>query len=125
MLSDNEAMATVAVRDMAAARQFYGGTLGLPEAGEMGESVQTYRSGSSTIVVYASEFAGTNEATSITGGVGDAIDAIVERLRDAGVVFEHYEMDGMRVEGDLHVAGEFKAAWFRDPDGNILHLNNA
>ena len=45
-------------------------------------------------------------------------------LKAEGVPFEHYETAGLRRDGDVHVAGEFKAAWFKDPDGNILHINN-
>jgi hypothetical protein len=33
-------------------------------------------------------------------------------------------MLGMQLEGDIHVAGEMKVAWFKDPDGNILNLIN-
>jgi hypothetical protein len=40
------------------------------------------------------------------------------------VPFEHYDMPGGRREGDIHIFGDFKAAWFKDPDGNILHINN-
>jgi hypothetical protein len=38
--------------------------------------------------------------------------------------FEHYDMPGGRREGDVHIFGTFKAAWFKDPDGNTLHINN-
>ena len=125
MLSDREAMATVAVKDFKAAKRFYGQTLGLEERESDDESgVATYRSGTSSIVVYRSEFAGTNRATSVTWGVGDELDAIVSTLRDRGVRFEHYDLPGMTRKGDVHVAGGFKAAWFSDPEGNILHVNN-
>lgn len=123
MLRDRDAMATVAVTDLAAAKDFYGSTLGLEATGEDMGGVVTYRSGGSTIVVYESEFAGTNRATSVTWGVGDELDEIVRRLTDAGVAFEHYDMPGER-EGNVHIMGGFKAAWFTDPDGNILHVNN-
>ena len=55
-------------------------------------------------------------------GVGGEIEPIVEYLRSRGVSFEHYE--GMDLRGDIHVAGDFKMVWFKDPDGNILHLNS-
>jgi hypothetical protein len=42
----------------------------------------------------------------------------------AGVTFERYDMQGARHDGDIHVFGDFKAAWFKDPDGNILHVNS-
>jgi hypothetical protein len=42
----------------------------------------------------------------------------------AGVTFERYDMQGARHDGAIHVFGDFKAAWFKDPDGNILHVNS-
>ena len=32
-------------------------------------------------------------------------------------------MPGMKLKGDVHVADGMKVAWFKDPDGNILHIN--
>ncbi len=74
MLGDKDAMAKVAVKDFAAAKAFYGDTLGL-EATETdnGTGVAVYRSGGTSIVVYRSEYAGTNRATSVTWGVGDEV----------------------------------------------------
>jgi hypothetical protein len=40
------------------------------------------------------------------------------------VAFERYDIPGARHEGDMHVFGTFKAAWLKDPDGNILHINS-
>jgi len=65
-LATRNALATVAVKDLAHARAFYEGTLGLePVEGDEG-GVQGYRAGTSTIIVYESAFAGTNQATSVT-----------------------------------------------------------
>ena len=52
------------------------------------------------------------------------MEKIVQDLKSKSVSFEHYNMQGLDLHGDIHVAGTFKAAWFRDPDGNILHINN-
>ncbi len=125
MLHDYEAMATVAVSDLDRAREFYGGSLGFEEADDTPpeKGVALYRSGGSRLLVYQSEFAGTNRATSVTWGVGEEFDSIITALQKAGVPFEHYDL-GMQRKGDVHFAGDFKAAWFRDPDGNILHINN-
>jgi len=123
MLAEKDAMATIAVKDLAAARKFYQQKLGFSPIG-IETGVVTLRSGNSTIVVYESKFGGTNKATSATWGVGNELDSIVRNLKKAGVPFEHYDLPGLRREGDVHVAGEFKAAWFKDPDGNILHINN-
>jgi len=121
MLNEKNAMATIAVRDAKAARRFYEGILGLKI--DSGNSM-LYRSGASTLVIYESEYAATNQATSATWGVGGELDAIVADLKAKGVTFEHYEMPDMTLEGDVHVMGEFKAVWLKDPDGNILHINN-
>ena len=124
MLSDHEAMATVGVSDLERARRFYGERLGLRAADDGAqEGVALFRSGRARIVVYESQFAGTNQATSVTWGVGADFDAIVASLQKADVPFEHYDL-GMERDGDVHRAGDFRAAWFRDPDGNILHINN-
>ena len=46
----------------------------------------------------------------------------MQALKAKGVTFEHYDMPGMTREGDVHVGGKMKAAWFKDPDGNIHAL---
>ena len=33
-------------------------------------------------------------------------------------------MPALELKGDIHVAGDMKMVWFKDPDGNILHLHN-
>src|SRR5690242_19875136 len=124
MLADTSAMATIAVKNLDAAKKFYGTTLGLKQSSEMDGEGAIYKSGNSTIVVYKSDFAGTNKATSATWGVGEELETIVKDLKNRSVVFEHYDMPGLTHQGDLHVSGGFKGAWFKDPDGNILHINN-
>lgn len=123
MLKNTDAIATVGVRDLAAAREFYGNVLGLEEAGNADcPDVLTFRSGNSRIFVYKSDYAGTNQATSITWDVGDNIGEIVAALKAKGARFEHYDMEGMRLEGDIHVGGGMRTAWLKDPDGNILNI---
>jgi catechol 2,3-dioxygenase-like lactoylglutathione lyase family enzyme len=123
MLEDKAVAATLAVSDLSRARQFYEQTLGL-EAVEENPGAVTYRAGPSFLLVYPSEFAGTNQATGATWGVGDDFDAVVEDLRRNGVTFEQYDLPDATREGDIHVMGEIRAAWFKDPDGNILSLVN-
>jgi hypothetical protein len=125
MLTENDAMATIAVRNMAAARNFYEGKLHFKRSGGNEQGVATYKSGNSTVVVYESQYAGTNKATSATWSVGEELETVVHSLKAAGVEFEHYDLPGAHREGDIHVFGNFKAAWFKDPDGNILHVNSA
>src|SRR6185369_15301580 len=124
MLKDTNVVATVAVKDLAAARRFYVDKLGLAATDSAEPSVMGLRSGSSTLMVYESQYAGTNKATAATWSVGKEIEGIVQALKARGVSFEHYELPGAALQGDIHVAGDMKAAWFKDPDGNILCLAN-
>jgi hypothetical protein len=57
--------------------------------------------------------------------VVEEIEDIVNALKRRGVSFEHYDLPNMSRQGDLHVAGDVKAAWFKDPDGNIFSLVTA
>jgi catechol 2,3-dioxygenase-like lactoylglutathione lyase family enzyme len=121
MLGDNDAIATIPVKDIDTARQFYEGTLGLMTGPSREEGVLTCKSGTSSVLVYESQYAGTNEATAATWAVDD-VDGTVQALKQKGVTFEHYDLPNTRLQGDVHVSGSMKAAWFKDPDGNILAL---
>ena len=124
MLGDNDAATMIAVKDLERAKRFYEDKLGLRRVGAVDGEVLVYASGSSKINVYRSEFAGTNRATAMVWTVGDALDGLVRELDGKGVAFEHYDMPGMTVEGHVHVAGGLRVAWFKDPDGNILSVQN-
>jgi predicted enzyme related to lactoylglutathione lyase len=122
MLADTDAIATIAVKDLAIAKKFYEFTLGLmpKPSGQETEALE-YGSGNSRIFVYRSQYAGTNKATAVHWVVDD-IEEVVRTLKAKGVAFEHYDMPGLTLKGDIHVAGKMKVAWFKDPDGNILAL---
>jgi catechol 2,3-dioxygenase-like lactoylglutathione lyase family enzyme len=122
MLGDKDAAANIAVKNLEIAKKFYEDTLGLSQAGAEGEEVIIFKSGNSIINVYLSQYAGTNKATAVTWVVGQDLNNLVQQLKAKGVVFEHYDMPGVTREGDLHVAGDMKVAWFKDPDGNILNI---
>lgn len=121
ILRASDASATLAVRDLRVARRFYEGTLGLSVAAVPSDDAICFRTGSTLLVVYRSRYFGTNQATNVTWRVGD-IEAVVRELRARGVAFERYPMPGMRLKGDIHVADHMKAAWFMDPDGNVLSI---
>jgi catechol 2,3-dioxygenase-like lactoylglutathione lyase family enzyme len=121
MLSDKDAVANVAVKNLDAAKKFYEGTLGLKQVHDEGGELLVYKSGNTVLNVYVSRFAGTNKATAVTWSV-DKIEDEVRALKNKGVTFEHYEMPGLKLQGDIHVGGDMKVAWFKDPDGNIMNL---
>ncbi len=125
MLNDSNAVPTIAVRDIEEAKAFYEDVLGLTVQEEMPKArLVVYRSGNGAVQVYETENAGSNQATYVSWEVND-IEDIAAALKEKGVQFEHYpDMPETKLEGDVHVWEGEKAAWFRDPDGNILHINN-
>lgn len=123
MLRDTDAIATLGVKDLGEAARFYEGTLGLSRAGAEDGEVIVFASGDTKINVYRSSFAGTNQATALTWAVDD-VDDVVRTLKGKGVKFEHYDLPRTRREGDVHISGDVRVAWFKDPDGNILSVVN-
>ena len=121
-LASKDVTATIAVKDLEKAKEFYERTLGLTPLDSEESEALTYRSGHTTVLVYRSQYAGTNRATAATWNVGHDVENVVDSLRKNGVRFEHYDLPGMTLEGDVHKAEHMKAAWFKDPDGNILGL---
>lgn len=124
MLVDSDAIATIAVKDLKVARHFYGEKLGLKERPDSDiPGVVTYQSGGSKVLLYQSQYAGTNRATIATWAAQD-LEAVVRTLAGKGVTFEHYDLPELTREGDIHSARDFKVVWFKDPDGNILSVNS-
>jgi catechol 2,3-dioxygenase-like lactoylglutathione lyase family enzyme len=124
MLGNKDAVANIAVKNLDTAKKFYEDTLGLTPVGTEDQEVIVFKSGNSTVYVYQSQYAGTNKATAVTWVVGEEVEGIVQQLKVKGITFEHYDMPGMTRDGDVHIAGDMKVAWFKDPDGNILNIIN-
>ena len=123
MLGDADVTTMVAVKDAAEARQFYEKVLGLTRL-DSSPTVVRYRSGTSTMIVYQSETAGTNEATTAVWRVDD-LEGTVAQLQADGVKFLRYDdLPGLTRDGDIHDNGVFKTAWFEDPSGNIFEVND-
>ncbi len=120
MLGKSDATPMIAVKDLDRARKFYEDTLGLTEVDDFGEGFML-KSGDTRLSVYRSEYAGTNKATALTFDVED-IESEVRGLKDKGIAFEHYDLEGLRADGDIYRGEGMKTAWFKDPDGNILSL---
>jgi hypothetical protein len=124
MLGNANVQTMLPVKDLKTAEKFYGGTLGLPKLDEEPGGAVTYRSGSGTLTVYVSKFAGTNKGTAASWQVKD-VEKAVQELKEKGVAFEHYDdLPEVTRKGDTHFAGPMKLAWFKDPAGNILGLES-
>ena len=120
MLGKSDATPMIAVKDLDRARKFYEEKLGLKEVDDFGEGFML-KSGDTKLSVYRSEYAGTNKATALTFDVKD-IQEEVRGLKDKGIAFEHYDLEGLKAAGDIYEGEGMKTAWFKDPDGNILSL---
>jgi catechol 2,3-dioxygenase-like lactoylglutathione lyase family enzyme len=119
MLGRKSAVATLAVKDLEAARKFYEGVVGLKPSDQQEPGVVAYDTSGARLFVYPSKFAGTNEGTAVTWVVGDELEQILGALKAKGVAFEHYDLPEVTRQGDIHIAGSKRIAWFKDPDGNI------
>lgn len=123
MLADCNVHATIPVHDLDEARKFYGETLGLEQVDEDLAGI-LYQSGGCMILVYKSDFAGTNKGTAACWEV-KKLEGLVGAMKAKGIKFEQYDnLTGVTREGDIHNMGESVAAWFRDPSGNILCMGS-
>jgi catechol 2,3-dioxygenase-like lactoylglutathione lyase family enzyme len=121
MLKDYPVTATIAVKDGAKGRQFYSEVLGLELVNE--DQIMVFKSGGNTLYVYESPTGGTGQASCATWNVkADDMEALVKDLQSKGVEFERYDFGGGKPDGPIHEGGGGKAAWLKDPDGNILAL---
>ena len=124
MLSQESVQPMLPVRDLGVAAGFYEKTLRLTPVDVQPGTAVTYRSGDTMLCVYQSNFGGTNQGTAALWEVDD-VDETVEELKSQGVTFERYDdLPGLTRKGDVHEAGTLKVAWFKDPGGNILSIQN-
>jgi catechol 2,3-dioxygenase-like lactoylglutathione lyase family enzyme len=117
--------AVIAVSDMAKAKDFYEGTLGLPGGPEGDDGGVTYQCAGETLIhIYPSEHAGQSAAT-LAAWSTDDVEGIVDELSSKGVQFEHYDTDQIKTDerGIAHFGAD-RIAWFKDPDGNTLGVGS-
>lgn len=120
MLNTYTPGATLPTADLERARAFYEG-LGFTVAETSPFGSLRFESGDGGFMVYESEYVGTNKATAMAWDVpGEEFDSVVARLREAGVTFDTFEMEGAEWDGDVLTVESMRNVWFRDPDGNIL-----
>ncbi|MCR2762424.1 VOC family protein [Microbacterium sp. zg.B48] len=122
MFEDARGMAAIAASDLARARSFYEGVLGLtPE--EIQEDAETviYRLAGVPLLVYRSGFAGTAKNT-VFGLQTRDLASDMASLRANGVEFLEYDFPGLKTQDGVAEMGGERAAWFEDSEGNILGL---
>jgi catechol 2,3-dioxygenase-like lactoylglutathione lyase family enzyme len=122
-LSGARVDAQIAVSDMARAREFYEGVLGLPPGSGPNEWSTTYVLGAATrLHLYeAPPHAGESGGTLARFDVSD-IEAVVDELTGRGVTFRQFGEPVPTDAKGIHDSGYGKVAWFDDPDGNLFAL---
>ena len=119
MLRSSPLYSYVPVSDLERARKFYEDKLGLGPGEPIGPGL-SFRCGYGTaFFMYPSPGAGSNQASCAFWKVSD-VEAVVNWLKERGVVFEEYEMAGMKTVNSIYVGGGARAAWFKDSEGNIM-----
>lgn len=121
MLKDSQAFSSFAVKDLDAAKRFYGETLGQDvRDGPMG-IMELHLAGGAAVMVYPKDDHEPATYTILNFPVPD-IDAAVDGLTSAGVAMEQYGRQDMP-QDDKGIARDPNGpaiAWFKDPSGNIL-----
>jgi len=122
MLSTAQIVAYVPAADLARARKFYEEKLGFRPLEHSDVGVM-YESGKgSRFFVYRSAGAGTNKASTAFWDVPD-VEAEMADLKKRGVVFEEYDIPGLKTVNGIATGGGAKTAWFKDSEGNILAVS--
>jgi catechol 2,3-dioxygenase-like lactoylglutathione lyase family enzyme len=127
VLSNYKVGAGFAVSDMARAREFYEGKLGLSVSIDSLNNVQYRCAEDSVLHIYLSpEHVGKSTETLASWGVDD-IERVVDELTRRGVTFEKYDEPGLRTDerGIATFEGDAKVAYFKDPDGHTLSIAKA
>lgn len=119
---DTEVTCMLPVKDMARARRFYEDQLGLTPQGLRPDGKFTYRVGGTTLALFPREEGTRATHTALSLRV-PRIEAAVAELAGRGVRFAHYDLPGLKTVDHVCVLGSEKAAWFEDPEGNILCLH--
>jgi catechol 2,3-dioxygenase-like lactoylglutathione lyase family enzyme len=123
VLANTDITTLVAVSDLDEASDFYGAKLQLAKIRQEPGWIQ-YQTGTSDLIIYQSELAGSNKATTAAWTV-DNVETVVNDLKASGISsFQQYDnLPGATRDGDLHHAGPITMAWFKDPSGNIFEIN--
>ena len=122
LFPSTEATCILPVKDMERARKFYDESLGLQPVGGKPDGKFVYRCGGTEIALFPKPEGTKAQHTALSFRV-ENITAAVALLKSRGVIFADYDYPGLKTVGNVCVLGSEKAAWFEDPEGNILCLH--
>lgn len=122
MLRSDQVTVMLPVKDLERARRFYEQGLGLAPGGLKPDGKFVYRLGGTEIALFPREGGTKAEHTAVSFRVADIAQAVKD-LQARGVQFADYDLPGLKTVDHVCVLGSEKAAWFQDPEGNILCLH--
>jgi predicted enzyme related to lactoylglutathione lyase len=122
MLKNARIVPYIPVADVGRARKFYEEKVGLKPKEEYAGGVIYECGNGSRVFMYPSPGAGTSRASTAFWQVDDVVAEVTE-LKAKGVMFEEYDMPGIKMEDCIATAGGAKTAWFKDSEGNILAVS--
>ena len=122
MLKNAEIVPYIPVSNMARAREFYEDKIGLIPKEEYAGGVIYECGNGSRVFMYPSGGAGTSKASTAFWAVDDIVAEVAE-LKARGVVFQEYDMPGIKTVNSIATGGGAKTAWFKDTEGNILAIS--
>ena len=123
MLAHAPVTTILPVVDLARARNFYENQLGLRPVGLKPDGQFVYAcAGGATIALFPKQGGTKADHTALSFQVADIAQAI-QSLKQTGVVFEDYDLPGLKTVDHVCVLGAEKAAWFKDTEGNYLCLH--
>ena len=121
MLNETQGFSSFAVKDLDAAKRFYGETLGQDvREGPMGV-MELHLAGGATVMVYPKDDHAPANFTVLNLAVDD-IDAAVDKLTSAGLTMEQYGREDLPQDekGISRDPSGPAIAWFTDPSGNVI-----
>ena len=129
MFEHSDVATRLPAQDPERARAFYAEQLGLEPIEERPGGLR-YRCGNSFFVLFTSAGRASGTHTQMGWEVDD-IEAVVAALRARGVVFEEYDLPGLRTAGGIaDIEGNYpskggvgeRGAWFHDSEGNLIGI---
>jgi len=113
------------VDDVDRAKKFYEEKLGLEYGGLNAEGSAMFAlDGGTTLVLLPRPGAPRAESTAMSWAVDD-VEKEVKELEDRGVTFEDYDFPEFKTVDHIATMGDFKSAWFLDPDNNVLCIHTS
>ena len=124
MLTNSPVAAILPAVDLERAKKFYKEKLGLQPINTPGPGGAMFECGQGTQLYLYQRDTATKADHTVAGWKVENIEEVVRALRERGVVFEQYDLPGLKTDEDgIATSGPIKSAWFKDTEGNILSIN--